>query len=241
MSKNTSKTHEQTQNPLILAVETSGRLGSVAIAMGPNLLCEKSFSAPMKHSEELFPTISELLESQNRKPEQIEHIYISIGPGSFTGLRIAATLAKTMHLANKTKIVAVDTLDGIAANVVDAEVDKIAAILDAKRKQFFIAVYQNRQGQWEKCQQDCLMTSEQFLKQFANSKEPVWLLGEGLVYYKKEFEVQGTRFFDEKYWYPSAGNVHRLGWQKVLAGEFADALELVPKYLRRPEVKEKKR
>ena len=103
--------------PLILAVETSGRAGSAAIAIGEQILAEAAFSGPMRHSAEIFPTVSALLKDLGRKPKEIEHIYISIGPGSFTGLRIAVTIAKTFNLANNAKIVPVDTLDVIAANV----------------------------------------------------------------------------------------------------------------------------
>ena len=101
-------------NPLILAVETSGRLGSVALAQGNKLLSESHFSGPMRQSAEIFPAITDLLSKFSKKPEQIEQVYISVGPGSFTGLRIAVTLAKTLALANGVKIVTIDTLDVIA-------------------------------------------------------------------------------------------------------------------------------
>ena len=78
------------------------------------------------------------------------------------------------------------------------------------------------------------MTASQFLDKFAGSDQPVWLLGEGLVYYKDKFKVDGIRFFDEKYWAPRAANVHSLGWQKAQTGQFADPLTLQPTYLRRP-------
>ena len=258
------------QRPLILAVETSGRLGSVAIALGEEILGEVAFSGPMKHSEELFPAISGLLGRFSRKPNEIEHIYISAGPGSFTGLRIAATLAKTMHLANAAKIVAVDTLDVIAANVTTenilpnsshkppasnieyraSSIEYIATILDAKRSQFFIAVYQRntshetqstKHGIWKKILPDCLTTASQFLEQFAHKGKPIWLLGEGLVYHKDKFKAEGVSFLDERYWTPKAAKVHFLGWEKASAGQFADPLTLQPTYLQRPDIKEKRK
>lgn len=210
------------------------------------MLDEVSFSAPMKHSAEIFPAIQELTRRFGRKPKDIEHIYISVGPGSFTGLRIAVALAKAMHLASETKIVAVDTLDVLAANVTSDEkkfnadgLTKIAAILDAKRGQFFIAAYENEQGQWKKIMPDCLMSAEQFLEKFAGKSQPVWLLGEGLVYYKDRFKADGVEFLDEKYWNPRAENVYKLGWQKALTGRFSDPLTLQPTYLRKPDIKEK--
>ena len=235
--------------PLILAVETSGRSGSVAIGCGEEILGEDTFSGPMRHSAELFPAISGLLKRFSREAGEIEHIYISSGPGSFTGLRIAVTLAKTMHFANAVKIIAVDTLDVIAANVNDylkeqtqkIELAKIAAILDAKRSQFFIAVYEQKVNKWEKVLPDCIMTAVQFLDEFAGGAEPIWLLGEGLVYHKDKFRAEGISFLDERYWTPKASKVYLLGREKASAGEFADALTLQPTYLQRPDVKEKTR
>jgi tRNA threonylcarbamoyladenosine biosynthesis protein TsaB len=232
--------------PLILAIETSGRTGSVAIALGEQMLSEAHFSGPMRHSAEIFPAVHKLLVRFSRKPKEIEHIYISVGPGSFTGLRIAVALAKTMHLANAAKIIAVDTLDVIAVNATDyikeekvKDLIKIATILDAKRGQFFLAAYEYEQGQWKKTMADCLMTAGQFIENCGGKSQPVWLLGEGLVYHKDKFKADGIRFLNERYWNPRAEKVHLLGWQKALAGQFADPLTLQPTYLRRPDIKEK--
>ncbi len=264
------------QKPLILAVETSSKIGSVAIAIGERILAEAAFSGPMRHSAELFPAIRSLLDRFSRKPQEIDHIYISVGPGSFTGLRIGVTMAKAMHLANpqrRTKIVAVDTLDVIAANVIGLTAenpvqasnheprftnhDRIAAVLDAKRGQFFIAVYQRTSdksratsdGIWKKTLPDSLMTASQFLHQFACKQKPIWLLGDGLVYYKDKFKpvpsgvegADGIRFLDEQYWSPRAAKVHLLGYEMSLKGQFADPLTLQPAYLRCPDVKIKPR
>jgi len=251
------------QEPLILAVETSGRVGSVAIAAGQKLLAATDFSGVLRHSAEIFPAVDTLLKRSNKRPKDIEHVYISTGPGSFTGLRIAVTLAKTMHLANGAKIVAVDTLDVIAANLINLAAEntaqqsnhklhaknheKVAAILDAKRGQFFIAVYQctsnghraTSNGIWQKILPDSLMTASQFLEKFASAGQLIWLLGEGLVYYADSFKAEGVRLIDKAYWSAKAEKVHLLGWKMAKAGRFADPLLLKPIYLRRPEAEEK--
>lgn len=261
-------------------------MGSVALALGEKMLGETTFSSPSRHSAEIFPAIRGLLDCFSREPKEIEQIYISIGPGSFTGLRIATTFAKTMHLANAAKIVAVDTLDVIAANVIDPAAEntaansnheprlyrgrdeprttspppisdrtsheRIAAILDAKRGQFFIAVYKHNtsyksrvtsdkqqstsDGIWQKILSDSLMTASEFLEKFCGGNQPIWLLGDGLLYHKDKFKAQGVHFFHEKYWSPRASKVHSLGWQKALAGQFADPIALQPLYLRAPDV-----
>ncbi|MHC4076292.1 MAG: tRNA (adenosine(37)-N6)-threonylcarbamoyltransferase complex dimerization subunit type 1 TsaB [Planctomycetota bacterium] len=245
---------------LILALETSGRIGSVAIAHGQQILAKRTFSGPMRHIEEIFPGICEILEKIGRTGQEIKEVYISIGPGSFTGLRIAATIAKMMHLACEAKIVAVDTLDVIAANVIDDQlwskqkfqkthptVKKIAVILDAKRGQFFVAVYQYRQnthssqneGKWEKILPDSLMTAKQFVDEFASSNQTIWLLGEGLLHHREKFQAEGIGFLGEEYWWPTAEKIHRLGYEKSLRAEFAEPIGLQPVYLRRPQAQEK--
>jgi tRNA threonylcarbamoyl adenosine modification protein YeaZ len=294
-------------NSLILALETSGRMGSVALAQGQQLLGESAFSGPtrpgvgaakvkegidvlntssaieregtlasaqpfgeagssrsrMRHSAEVFPAIVGLLSRFGKKPNQIEQVYISVGPGSFTGLRIAVTIAKTMALANQAKIVAVDTLDCIAANVINFAAaespqfyvgglnpdERLATILDAKRSQFFIAVYEQSEIRNPKSKidfplikvlPDSLMTADEFLDRFTD--KPVALIGEGLVYYKDKFirrggfAVPNVRVLDENFWNPSAANVYRLGWQMALQNQFADPLTLSPNYLRGPDV-----
>jgi tRNA threonylcarbamoyladenosine biosynthesis protein TsaB len=251
------------QKPLILAIETSGRTGSVTIAIGEQMLAEAVFSQPTKHSAEVFPAIQSLLERFDRQPKEIEHVYVSVGPGSFTGLRIAVTLAKMMNLTNAAKLVAVDTLDVIAANATDYvneknnQLDQIATILDAKRGQFFIALYRrlskstdahnqqlatkNGQGDtkhrtWGKIFPDSLLTASQFLETCADSNRSTWLLGEGLLYYEDKFKAEGIRFLDKQYWNPHAAKVHLLGWEKASAGRFAEPLKLQPTYLRTPVV-----
>jgi tRNA threonylcarbamoyladenosine biosynthesis protein TsaB len=235
-------------------------MGSVALGRGDELLAEAVFSVPLKHSAEILPAIGDLLARFEREPDQIDQVYVSGGPGSFTGLRIATTLAKTMHLASGVQIVSVDTLDVVAANVIsltddDGSIDetpqtasheRVATIVDAKRGQFFTAVYERSSSQgnrpahagvWTKVLPDSLMRPDQFVEEFAGRDKDIWLLGDGLVYYKDKFQADGVSFFDGQYWSPRAAKVYLLGRQMAAKGEFADPLTLVPNYLRRPDVK----
>ena len=228
------------RKPLILSVETSGRLGSVALGFGGELIEEVKFSGVMRHSAELFPALVGLLERGGLGACDIDQVYISVGPGSFTGLRIAVSMAKTMFLANKVKIVAVDTLDVIAANALDfREAETIGVVLDAKRGEFFVAVYERVNSAWVKTYGNNLLSAEDFVGRFGGGV--IWVLGEGLVYYEEAFECAGVKIMDKRYWMPCATNVHKLGWQKALAGEFSDAISLEPAYLRRPGAKVKSR
>ncbi len=231
--KNSAITYQN----LCLALETTGRLGSVAMGIDEKLSDEKTFSAPLRHNAELFDTIDTLLKQISRTAAQINHICISIGPGSFTGVRISVTVAKMMALANESKVVAVNTSDVIAMNVEDESINRIATVIDAKRGQFFIAVFERKNNLWEKIQPDYMMTAEEFKEKFGN--EPIHLLGEGLLYYSKNFETNNIKILDNKLWSPKASNVFKLGTQLAAQGKFADAVSLVPLYIRKPEAEEK--
>jgi tRNA threonylcarbamoyl adenosine modification protein YeaZ len=256
---------------VILAVETSSRVGSVALALGPEIIEEVRFSGPMQHSTEIFPAIDGLLRRHGYAPTDIDQIHIAIGPGSFTGLRIAVTMAKAMHLANAVRIVTVDSLDVVAANLFDvlggpveapdgqiAVPDRIAALFDAKRGQFYASVYRRvgpgsdereegdnegpgyripapDNGLWQKISPDSLMTAQEIIEGFAGL-DRVALLGDGLFYHRDKFDSDRIVILPEQYWGPRAANVHRLGSQKALAGRFDDPLALTPFYLRGPEV-----
>jgi tRNA threonylcarbamoyladenosine biosynthesis protein TsaB len=230
---------------LSMAVDTSGRFGSVALGSGDRILVSRTFSGMLRHSAELFAAIQALLEEIGRVAVDIQEVYLTAGPGSFTGLRIGVTLAKMLHFSNRTRIVALSTLDVLAENTRDflreegPSCQQSAAILDAKRGQFFVAVYDWTGSTPKKIHPDCLMTPESFLQIFGDQHPPIYLLGEGLVYYKDRFLVDGIRIMNSRYWYPHAHHLYRLGRNQALLGQFSEPVGLIPNYLRGPDAIEK--
>ncbi|HEY3243629.1 MAG TPA: tRNA (adenosine(37)-N6)-threonylcarbamoyltransferase complex dimerization subunit type 1 TsaB, partial [Phycisphaerae bacterium] len=82
-----------------LAIETSGRIGSLALAHGDRLIDVRTFSTALRHAVELMPTLDALCRQHRVAPEQVGEVYVSGGPGSFTGLRIGITVARTLAWA----------------------------------------------------------------------------------------------------------------------------------------------
>src|SRR5262245_34439483 len=125
--------------PRILALETSGSAGTVAAAEGETLLGEESLSSTARHAADLLPSIERLCRELCWSGHQIEQCYVSIGPGSVTGLRVAVTFARHLALAAGTSVVAVPTPDVIAeeARCAVEPGAHLAVILDAKRQQVF--------------------------------------------------------------------------------------------------------
>ena len=231
---------------LVLAIETSGRIGSVALGRGETVLAQSVFSGFMKQGAELLPHIQTLLAKINAKPCDIRRVIITVGPGSFTGLRIAVTVSKMMFLAHDVKIVTVDSTETIAENAPDFigndpedPVNRICAILDAKRNLFYASVFDRGSDGWSKIYGTEVVTAEELLDWLAKrGKDKVYFLGEGLVYYANKFDAPFTAILDEQYWTPTAAGLFRVGQKLAAQGKFANPHALVPLYIRRTDAEE---
>jgi tRNA threonylcarbamoyladenosine biosynthesis protein TsaB len=232
---------------LTIAIETSGRLGSAAIGRGDDLILDMPFSGQLRHGAELFSTLEALLGRAGATARDIGQVYITAGPGSFTGLRIAVTAAKMFGFAKNAKIVAADTMEVIAENISactknnERIPDCICTVLDAKKDFFYAAVFDRVAGQWKKSFGTEIVTADQMLDWLAeNGKKNVGLLGEGLVFYAKRFESRLTCLLDESCWPATAAGLYRVGRRMAKAGLFTDPVALKPTYLRQPDAIAKK-
>ncbi|MDB5335677.1 MAG: gcp 2, partial [Planctomycetaceae bacterium] len=126
---------------LILALETSGFGGSIALLDDERVLGERILDAQRRHAQTLVPEIQSLLQAYNRKSAECELIAVSTGPGSFTGLRVGITCAKTMAYATGAKVAAVPTFPCLAAGCSD-DVDRVQVIMNAQRQELFVGRFQ---------------------------------------------------------------------------------------------------
>ena len=230
------------QDQYTIAIETSGRTGSVAVCTPEGKTLETVFSGQMKHSSELFTMLDVLLRKTDAIPAQIGEVCITSGPGSFTGLRIAVTAAKMFAFSQNSKIIAADTMDVLAENAGEEKTPEgnpvgcIATILDAKKGYFYAAVYDRIGSNWKKCLPTTMIPAEQLLKWLDdNDKKNVGVLGEGLLYYAKQFQSARTYIIDEQYWAARASNLLRIANRMSAAGLYANPAKLIPFYISKPD------
>lgn len=130
---------------LILALDSSTRLGSVALLQDETLVAEYTLSVQRTHAERLLPAVDQVLRDAGVEPAALEGIAVSRGPGSFTGLRIALATAKALGYALDRPVVGVSTLDSLAYGVAGwGEV--VCPLLDARRGEAYAAVYRTLPG-----------------------------------------------------------------------------------------------
>jgi tRNA threonylcarbamoyladenosine biosynthesis protein TsaB len=231
---------DQTNSPgrLALAFETSSRLGSVALGRADEVLDVRIFSGPRKHAVEFLPAIDDLCRTHRIAPGEVAQVFVSSGPGSFTGLRIGVTAARMIALAVGADVVSVPTLDVIAQNAlnVPSPPNHVAVLLDAKRGRVYAAAYELDGGAYRAMTEPVEADPLAFLSLQSTSCA---VLGEGVLYHAHSVNASGRPTLDENLYPPRAETVYRLGRQRALAGSFTPPRELVPTYIRPPEAEEK--
>lgn len=126
----------------ILSIEAAARVAGAAYLENGRILAEETVNGPLTHSETLMPMVASVLEKAGKTPADIDCIALTNGPGSFTGLRIAAATAKGLALGRKIPLLPVCTLESLAYNV--SEWPHLAVtVMDARRSQVYGAVYKN--------------------------------------------------------------------------------------------------
>jgi len=220
-----------------LAIETSSRVGSIAAVEDGRVLSEEQFEHGLQHAAQIVPIIDRLCRAQGWSPRDIEELYVSAGPGSFTGLRIGITLAKTLALASGVKLVAVPSVRVLVENA-PADARQVIIVLDAKREQIFTARFERVGEDWIEREPAQLSSLTEML---SRSPRPVHLLGEGIPYHARFIENSASDVIvtPMELWRPRAGVVAKVGEALARKGEFTDPDRFTPIYIRKPEAEEK--
>ena len=127
---------------MILAIETATEVCAAALVNGGRTIAERSVTERNIHSERLLQLIDEILKEADVPPSGLTAVAVSIGPGSFTGLRIGLSTAKGLALALGIPLIPVPTLDAVAEAYRASNGGNFCAMIDAKREESFYAFYE---------------------------------------------------------------------------------------------------
>jgi tRNA threonylcarbamoyladenosine biosynthesis protein TsaB len=243
---------------LILAFDTSGLAGSVALLDAAQVIAHRTLDPARRSAQTLAPAMAELLAGAGIQPAEIRLVATTIGPGSFTGLRVAATAAKTFAYAAQCDVIGLSTLDVIAAQALlpsplagegrghTATPPEIHAILDAQRKELFLARY--RLGAVgnalrgvpttvnpERLAPDQIIAAQTWL----DSLPPGTLVtGPGLAKLEQRLPPQALAA-EPSLREPQAVTVGQLAWREYQMGRRDDLWKLAPAYMRPSYAEEK--
>jgi tRNA threonylcarbamoyladenosine biosynthesis protein TsaB len=213
----------------ILAIETVETTGSVAALENERVLGEHRLDPTQRSAQSLAPGIDDLLRQVNWRPTNVELVSVASGPGSFTGLRIGLTTAKTFAYAVGCQVIGVPTLLAIASQV-PADVRRFCAVLDAGRGELFAAQFARQaSGELIGQQGTRVVTCQQWLEELTPGTV---VTGPGLAKIVLQLPGEVTAL-DPTLWAPTAATIGRVGWQLFSSGQRTDLFALVPEYFRR--------
>ncbi len=213
----------------ILAIDTSSPVASAAIMADGLLTGEYIISNGKTHSQIIIPLISDMLKKSGLTVNDIDVFATSLGPGSFTGLRIGVATAKAFAQATGKRIIGISALYALCANVINCDNMLLCPIMDARRGNVYNAIYKNG----SQIRGDRLLSLESVLDEVKNEK--TLFLGDGISKHRKRIEeIMGERaaFAPEHIALQRASSIAYLANIRAESGDFDNLYSLEPVYVR---------
>ena len=219
-----------------LGIETSSLVSSVALMDEHNLIGELTIQAGLTHSEQLVPHIDMLLRASQVERNELKGIVVSIGPGSFTGLRIGMGTAKAMAYALQIPLYGVMTMDSLAHNVSYTD-HTICTVIDAQKKHVYAGIYQYVGHELVCKEEPFVIPASDLLDRFRANDDEVLFLGDGIKRIEKLLEKEDTNLtiLDISQRIPKASSLLLAGRKLIDTNEVSDPMDMVPYYIRRSE------
>jgi len=221
----------------ILGIDTSTKFCNLGLIEDEDILIEYTINGlKKKHSSILVPAIKDLLKTIDLKMEEINGIAVSIGPGSFTGLRIGLGVAKGLSYACSLPLLGIPTLEAMAFSLREIPY-LICPVLESKKDEIYDVVFRGGDSLYRVMDYKC-EDIQSLLVRLSPLKEKIIFLGDGIKNYRgiiKEKIGKDALFIDSQLNLPVATNIAFLGLNKLKKGEEDDIPTLSPFYLRKSE------
>ena len=223
----------------LLAMETATSAQSVALVGDDRVLAELSYEAKGNRGGLLLPTVDQVLQTAGLTARDLDAVAVSVGPGSFTGLRVGLATAKGLALGSGARLAGVSTLEALAEGYALTD-GTICALLDAYRGEVYMAMFRRvgAGGALERLSPDAVLPPEAVVPALAEIEGSVHVIGNGAARYRERLQAalgDRVRLTEEGLCAaPSALVVARLGLRQLAAGPAPDA-EVALRYLRRSE------
>lgn len=223
----------------LLAIDSATPVAGVAILEDDKLLREAFANLGKTHSETLLPLVDRVLRECNLTLPEMDGVAVTGGPGSFTGLRIGLALAKGLCLGAHLPLIAVSTLEVLAANL-PFNTAVICPLLDARKQEVYAGFFTTATGEPVALAEPGAFSPQEFVEKARQlsreqGKEKLILLGDGVLPYRDFFADElgeQMNLASPHLMLPRASALASLAKKKMAAGELADVVNLHPQYIR---------
>jgi tRNA threonylcarbamoyladenosine biosynthesis protein TsaB len=216
----------------ILAVDTATQSCSVAVSDNKMVLAEKTIQNGRTHSVHLLDMIDSVMEEAGLSVSELEGFAVTVGPGSFTGLRIGISTIKGLAMATKKPVVGISSLDVLANQCLQNDF-LICPLIDARKKEVYHARYRYAEGRLDKMSPEASSSPVDAVKDI---QTPCILVGSGARLYRKilKTELSQMAHFAEKGQNTiQASTVAFVSLDRFRAQKTDDVVQLVPHYIRK--------
>jgi len=219
----------------ILALDSSAMVAAVAVMEDEKLLGEYMLNHKKTHSQTLMPMIKQILGDLELVPEDMDVFAASIGPGSFTGLRIGVTTVKAMAYALNKPVVSVPTLDAIAYNFPMSGYT-VCPMMDARNNQVYTALYDWKENSLERITEYMGIPVTELVKIIKDGNKKAIFAGDAVQLHGEFLKNElgdSCRFAPGSLRLQRASSVAQIAYLKAQKGEFESSFDMVPFYLRK--------
>lgn len=224
---------------MILAIDSATPVAGIALLDEEKLIREEFINYKKTHSETLMPMVDQVLGDCDRSLQDVSALAITIGPGSFTGLRIGLATIKGLSLALGIPVVAISTLDVLAHNISFSD-SLVCPLLNARKQEVYTAFYDNYNSYPHRLSEEMACSPQEFIamaleKAQQQGKSRITLLGDGYYPYSELF---ADSLGDKLLIAPShlmltrASALGSLALERVTRGDFDEILTMRPRYIR---------
>ncbi len=218
----------------ILAIDTTGLVASCAIVADTHVIAETSLCAGYTHTETLMPLVKTMFDTTKLSVGDMDAIAVSVGPGSFTGLRIGISTAKGLAAGAGLGMVAVSSLDGLAYNMINAN-GLVVPIMDARRNQVYTAVYSTWKYQLESFTEHMAVGIDELIEiveSLDGADGGATFLGDGVKVHEDLLSEHGFSIAPPHQMLQRAASIGALGIEAVKRGQVVAPELIKPTYLR---------
>lgn len=219
----------------VLAMDTSNKAMAVALAEDDSIVATKKINIKRNHSIQLMPAVEELIQEVNWQPSDLDRIAVAKGPGSYTGVRIAVTTAKSLAWALDCPVVTYSSLEALALGQTSGY---ICPIFDARRENVYTGLYYSDEtGELKSVKPDQHIALSSWLEELRAIEEPILFVGEDVVNFESQIkETLGSKAI----YLPQADQLPNVELMAKQAENRDSVLvhELVPEYLKLTEAEE---
>lgn len=225
---------------IVLGIESATPVAGVAVVNGDIILAERMINNQRTHSVNLLPMIKAAIEEAGITPGDLDGIAVSSGPGSFTGLRIGMSTAKTLAQVWGLPLVGVSTLDSLAYPLTGLK-DLICPVLNARKNEVYASIYDCSGGFPDRIHGPVAVSPEELAATLGKYHRGVTFLGDGVPVYGKVLQslVAQSSFAPATASFPRGAGVAELGIIELRKGGGMDPLQLIPGYIRLSEAEVK--